>query len=118
MSTATRFALAILGTSAVLLGSAGTAAADTPPGCTAADLTNMEIGVAAAMTGYLFSHPDVNAFLTGLQGLSPDEAFTQSRDYFTANPDVKDALKAIRSPAKDFRNRCGIPVDAIIRGVL
>lgn len=113
-----RAAAAVLGAAAVLAGAAATAAADVVPGCSAADVTNVEAEVATGMTGYLFGHPDVNAFFSGLQGLSNDDAFNQTKGYLTANPGVKADIDAIRAPAKDLRNRCNIPVDGIIRGVL
>lgn len=110
-------AAAVLGAGAALLGAAGTAVA-APPGCTAADVTNVEAGVAAAMTGYLFTHPDVNNFFTGLQGLSKEDAFYQSQSYLDANPVVQNEMSAIRQPVDDLRARCNIPVDGLIRGVL
>lgn len=118
MSTAIRVAVALIGSGAVLLGASATAAADTPPGCTVADMTNVETGVAAAMTAYLWTHPDVNAFFTGVQGLPQDQAFTKIKDYLTANPDTKAQMDAIQAPGDDLRARCGIPVENIVRGVL
>ena len=118
MSTAIRVAVAVIGTGAVLLGGAATAAADTPPGCTVADMTNVETGVAAAMTAYLWTHPDVNAFFTSVQGLPPDQAFSATKDYLTANPDIKAQMDAIQAPGDDLRVRCNIPVTNLIRGVL
>lgn len=111
-----RMAAAVMGAAAVAIGLAGTAAAD--PGCTVADMTAVETGVAAGMTTYLWTHPDVNEFFTGLQGLSNDEAFTRTRDYLTANPVAKAQMDAIQAPADDLRARCNIPVTGIIRGVL
>lgn len=120
MSTAIRVArscaAAIVGTSAVFAGLAGPAAAD--PGCTVADMTSVETGVAAAMSVYLWSHPDVNDFFTGIQGLPKDEAFTKTRDYLQANPQTKAEMDAIQAPADDLRARCNIPVENIVRGVL
>ena len=110
-------AAAALGAGAALFGGAGTAGA-VPPGCTAADITNVETGVAAAMTGYLFTHPDVNNFFTGLQGLDKEDAFNQSQAYLDANPVIQDEMNAIRQPVDDLRARCNIPVDGLIRGVL
>lgn len=98
------------------VGLSATASAD--PGCTVADMTGVETGVAAGMTAYLWTHPEVNDFFTGVQGLSPDEAFAQTRDYLTANPGIKAQMDAIQAPADDLRARCNIPVTNIIRGVL
>ncbi len=90
---------------ATLLGSAATAAAD-EPNCTAGDLTQVLSGVNAGMSVYLFTHPDVNAFFTGLKGKSREDMRTEVANYLQANPDVRDQIKAVRQPAADFRARC------------
>ena len=94
---------------ATLLGTAATAAAD-PPNCTAGDLAGVMSGVNAAMSSYLFTHPDVNAFFTGLKGKSRDEMRTEISNYFNANPQVRDEITSVRQPASDFRDRCNAPV--------
>lgn len=124
MSSAIRFgrraAAAVIGAGIsagfLAVGLAGTASA--APGCTVADMTGVETGVAAGMTTYLWTHPEVNDFFTSVQGLSPDDAFAKTRDYLTANPDIKAQMDAIQAPADDLRARCNIPVTNIIRGVL
>jgi hemophore-related protein len=93
----------------MLVGTAATAAAD-PPGCTAADLAGVMSGVNAATQTYLFSHPDVNNFFTGLKGKPRDEMSTEIAAYADANPQVRDELRAVRQPAADFRERCDAPV--------
>lgn len=115
-----RFAAAavVLSAGAALFGSISPATADPAPGCSAADVTDAEARVAAAMTGYLWTHPDVNSFLSGLQGSSKGDAYEKVTAYFKANPDVKNAIDAIRGPSFDLRNRCGIPLNNVIRGVL
>ncbi|AQT81288.1 hemophore-related protein [Mycolicibacterium litorale] len=113
-----RVAAVILGSGAALLGTAGTAAADPIPGCTAGDVTAVMTGVSASMTTYLFTHPDVNDFFTSLQGLSKSDAKQQTQDYLTANPQVRDEIGAIRQPGVDLRNRCNIPLKAEIAGVI
>ena len=110
-------AMAVLGTGVVLFGAAVASAAP-GPGCTAADVTSVETGVAGSLTAYLFSHPDVNNFFTGIQGLPTQDAFNQARDYLKANPSVKSEIDAIRQPVLELRNRCNIPTDSLIRGVL
>ncbi|AGB20698.1 hypothetical protein Mycsm_00240 [Mycobacterium sp. JS623] len=90
---------------ATLIGSAATAVAD-PPNCTAADLAGVMSGVNAAMSSYLFTHPDVNTFFTGLKGKSRDEMRTEITNYFNANPQAQDEIRAVRQPASDFRDRC------------
>ena len=66
-----RRALSAVGAGAVvgatLFAAAPSASADLPPNCTAGDLAQVATGVSAAMSVYLYSHPDVNAFFTGLQ---------------------------------------------------
>ena len=94
---------------AALIGTAATAAAD-PPNCTAADLANVMSGVNAGMASYLFTHPDVNNFFTGLKGKTRDEMRTEITAYAEANPQVRDEITAVRQPASDFRDRCNAPV--------
>ena len=90
---------------AVCVGTAGTAGAD-PPNCTAADLAGVTAGVSAATSVYLFTHPDVNVFLTGLKDQPKDQIRAQFADYVAANPQVQAELQGIRQPMVDFRNRC------------
>lgn len=120
MSSALRLtaAAAVLGAGAALFGSVATATADPAPGCTAADITAVETGVAGSLTSYLWSHPDVNAFFTTLQGLDKDDAYNQATGYFKANPGVMSDINAIRSPVTELRTRCNIPTSSLIRGVL
>jgi len=94
---------------ATLIGTAATAAAD-PPNCTAADLAGVMSGVNAGMSSYLFTHPDVNAFFTGLKGKPRDEMRTEITSYMDANPQVRDEITAVRQPASDFRDRCNAPL--------
>jgi heme-binding protein len=93
----------------MLVGTAATAAAD-PPNCTAADLAGVMSGVNAGMSTYLFTHPDVNAFFTGLKGKSREEMRTEITNYFDANPQVRDEIGAVRQAAPDFRDRCNAPM--------
>lgn len=108
----TRAALAAIAPAATLLALAVPAAAQPappppPPNCTAADLAGVMAGVTASTSAYLFTHPDVNDFFTTLKGKSREDQKTAVEDYVTARPDVGDALRAIRQPSVDFRNRCG-----------
>ena len=91
---------------ATLIGTAGPAAAD-PPNCTAADLAGVMSGVNSAMSGYLFTHPDVNNFFTGLKGQSRDQMRSQVQSYLDQNPQTESEIQNIRQPAADFRTRCG-----------
>lgn len=97
------------------LGGAGAANADAP-NCTAADLAGVMSGVSAGTSVYLFTHPDVNAFFTGLKGKSRDEMRTEIEAYMTANPQVRDELSAVRQAAADFRDRCDAPLPELAIG--
>ena len=86
-----RAVVGAIGTGAVagaLLVAAAPAALADPPNCTAADLAGIVGGVSTATSAYLFTHPAVNAFFTGLTG----------------------APEGIRQPLVDQKNRCGISV--------
>lgn len=93
--------------SAVLLGAAPSALADPPPNCTAGDLAQVSAGVSAATSVYLFTHPDVNAFFTGLEGAPRNTIRAQVKTYLNANPQYKADLTGIRQPLVDLKNRCG-----------
>lgn len=87
---------------------------DLPPGCTSADMTGVMSGISAAMSAYLFTHPDVNAFFSGLQGMPKTDVQAQTEAYLNANPNVRADLDAIRQPSRDFRDRCNLPQRALI----
>ena len=78
-----------------------------PPNCTAADLAGVAAGVSAATSAYLFTHPDVNTFFTGLVGTPRDSLRAQMDQYLDANPQAKADLGGIRQPLTDLKNRCG-----------
>lgn len=105
-----RRAVAVAFTAGAIAGAmsavAPTALAD-PPNCTAADLAGVAAGVSAATSVYLFTHPDVNAFVTGLKGQPRDDVRAQVQQYLDANPQTKAEIGAIRQPLTDIRNRCG-----------
>lgn len=112
-----RAAAAAVGAAAVLIGVAGPAAADPPPNCTTADMTGIMAGVSAAMSAYLFTHPDVNDFFSSLQGLPKKEIGAKTQAYLDANPQVRTDLNNIRQPSTDFRTRCGIGQRPLAPGV-
>jgi hemophore-related protein len=109
--TVRRAVVGVIGTgavaSAMLLGAAPSALADPPPNCTAGDLAQVAAGVSASTSVYLFTHPDVNAFFTGLEGAPRDTVRAQVKDYMNANPQTKAELTAIRQPLVDLKNHCG-----------
>src|ERR1700733_9159394 len=90
----------------LLSSAAGVAAADPtprPPNCSAAGVA---AGVATALSTYLFTHPDVNGFYTGLQDQPKDQTGGQVQNYFGANPQEEAELEGIRQPLTDIRERC------------
>ena len=91
---------------ALLIGMAPSTLA-APPNCTAADLAGTAAGVSAATSAYLFTHPDVNAFFTGLEGSPRDTLRDQVQQYLDANPQTKAELSGIRQPLADLKTRCG-----------
>lgn len=110
-----RFTMAALSTAAAMvLGIPGSAQADPQPGCTTADMTGVMSGVSAALAAYLVTHPDVNDFFTGLQGLPKNEVAARTEVYLNANPNVRADLENIRQPSRDFRSRCNLPQRALI----
>lgn len=76
---------------------------------TAADLANIAASVAAQTSGYLYAHPDLNAFYTDLHNKPDDEVPAAVRSYFDSNPQAHSDLLGIRQPLTDFRTRCGLP---------
>jgi hemophore-related protein len=107
--SARRLVVGALGAGAVAgaLFVAPAALADPPPNCTAGDLAQVASGVSAGTSVYLFTHPDVNAFFTGLEGAPRDTIRAQVKQYMDANPQAKAELTAIRQPLVDIKNRCG-----------
>jgi heme-binding protein len=91
--------------SAMLFGATPLALAE-PPNCTAADLAGVASGVSASTSAYLFTHPDVNAFFTGLKGQPKSEIKDDVQNYLNANPQVKADLTDIRQPLVDMKERC------------
>jgi len=58
------------------------------------------------MGDYMFSHPDVNNFFTGLRGLPNEEIHGDVQNYMNANPQVESEINGIRQPLTDLKNRC------------
>lgn len=97
-------------TGAMLFGTVPTALADPPPppppGCSAADLEQVTADVSTATAGYLFTHPDVNAFFSSLKGQPKDQVRNQIKTYLANNPQTQSDLAGIRQPLHDMKNRC------------
>ena len=69
-------------------------------------MAGVAAGVANALQAYLFTHPDVNDFYTGLQDQPKDQIQTSVQNYFNANPQEQADLEGIRQPLTDIRQRC------------
>jgi hemophore-related protein len=80
-----------------------------PPNCSAADLEGVRAGVSASTSAYLFAHPDLNAYQSGLGGLSRDEVTTKMQAYLAQHPQEQAEMAGIRQPMLDLKNRCGAP---------
>jgi hemophore-related protein len=80
-----------------------------PPNCTAADLEGVRSGVSAATSAYLFTHPDVNNYVSSLAGLSRAQVAVKMKAYMAANPQVKTDMTGIRQPLLDLKDRCAAP---------
>jgi heme-binding protein len=80
-----------------------------PPNCTAADLEGVRAGVNASTSVYLFTHPDVNYFVTSLENVPRDQVTAKMAAFMKAHPQAKADLAGIRQPLVDIRDRCGAP---------
>jgi heme-binding protein len=108
-----RAVLGVVGAGAIagtlISSAAGIATADPaprPPNCSAADVATVAAGVATSLSTYLFTHPDVNGFYTGLQDQPQDQIGGQVQNYFSSNPQEEAELEGIRQPLTDIRERC------------
>ena len=93
-----------------LFAAAPSALANPAPNCSAADRAGINAGVQAATSTYLFTHPDVNDFMTSLTGQPVDQVRTNVQNYLDANPQTKADIQGIRQPLADMRERCGAPL--------
>ena len=78
------------------------------PNCTAADLAGVLTGVSAALSAYLFTHPDVNDFYTDLKGMPRDQQRDAVQTYFDAHPQMEADLEGIRGACERFRDSCDV----------
>ena len=102
------------GIGAALLGASPLAHANqdpaaNPPNCSAADLEGVRAGVSASTSEYLFTHPDLNDFMTSLGGLSRSQVASKVKGYMASHPDEQADMAGIRQPLVDIRDRCGAP---------
>jgi hemophore-related protein len=107
--TARRAIAVVIGAGVLLIGSVPNALADPPPpapGCSAADFEQLRSEVASATAGYLFTHPDANAFFSSLKGQPKDQIRSQVKTYLANNPQTQSDLAGIRQPLRDMKARC------------
>jgi hemophore-related protein len=105
--------LGMIAGGAMLFGATSIASAEPappvpPPNCTAGDLAVASGNVGTAMGAYLFSHPDVNDFFTGLKGQPNSEIHDRVQTYMDAHPQVEAEINGIRQPLTDLRSRCDL----------
>jgi hemophore-related protein len=103
----------VIAGTAMLFGAASVASAEPgpaapPPNCTAADLAVASGTVGTAMGDYLFTHPDVNDFFTGLRGLPSQEVHDRVSTYMADHPQTESEINGIRQPLTDLRSRCDL----------
>ena len=115
---ARRVSAAIIGAGGVLAGVAAPAMAYDGPGCTAADIMAVEAQMTTAMAGYLFTHPDVNGFLTNTNGMPNAQRRSMLAGYLAANPQTGAEIDAIKGPGVALRDRCNIPASHLHLGLL
>ena len=80
-----------------------------PPNCSAADLEGVRSGVDASTSAYLFTHPDLNDFMTTLKAMSREQVAAKVKGYMASHPDEQADMANIRQPLTDIKDRCGSP---------
>ncbi|BBY26679.1 heme-binding protein [Mycolicibacterium sediminis] len=83
-----------------------------PPNCSAADLEGVRAGVSASTSAYLFTHPDLNGYVSTLSGLPREEVAKQTQGYLAQHPQEQAEMAGIRQPLMDIKERCGAPPPA------
>jgi len=78
-----------------------------PPDCSTADLEGVRAGVSASTSAYLFTHPDLNDFMTSLKALSREQVASKVKAYMASHPDEQADMAGIRQPLVDIKDRCG-----------
>lgn len=102
------------GICAALLGVSPLASADQDPGtnpanCGAADLEGVRADVSASTAAYLFTHPDLNNFMTSLKAMPREQVAEKVKQYMDVHPGEHADMVNIRQPLVDIRDRCGAP---------
>jgi heme-binding protein len=80
-----------------------------PPNRSAADLEGVRSGVDASTSAYLFTHPDLNDFMTTLKAMSREQVAAKVKGYMASHPDEQADMANIRQPLTDIKDRCGAP---------
>jgi heme-binding protein len=80
-----------------------------PPNCSSADLEGVRSGVDASTSAYLFTHPDLNDFMTSLKAMSREQVAAKVKGYMASHPDEQADMAGIRQPLVDIKGRCGAP---------
>ena len=80
-----------------------------PPNCSSADLEGVRSGVDASTSAYLFTHPDLNDFMTSLKAMSREQVAAKVKGHMASHPDEQADMAGIRQPLIDIRDRCGAP---------
>ncbi|MGV0786839.1 heme-binding protein [Mycolicibacterium sp. XJ2] len=78
-----------------------------PANCTSADLEGVRAGVDASTSAYLFTHPDLNGFMSTLRGMSREGVAEQVKGYMASHPQENAEMAGIRQPLMDLKNHCG-----------
>src|SRR4029450_6738340 len=66
-------------------------------------------GVDASTSAYLFTHPDLNDFMTTLKAMSREQVAAKVKGYMASHPDEQADMANIRQPLTDIKDRCGAP---------
>lgn len=80
-----------------------------PPNCSAADFEGVQAGVDASTSAYLFTHQDINDYMSTLRGMSRQQVGAKMQDYLAGHPTEQAEVTAIRQPLVDIKARCGQP---------
>ena len=78
-----------------------------PANCSTADLEGVRAGVDASTSAYLFTHPDLNTYVSTLQGLSREQVAQHVTAYLADHPQESAEMAGIRRPLIDLKNHCG-----------
>ena len=78
-----------------------------PPNCSSADMEGVRSGVDASTSAYLFTHPDLNDFMSTMGGMTRPQVAAKVQGYMATHPQESAEMTGIRQPLIDLKNRCG-----------